>query len=350
MGVVHEADGSAGEYWADLKPHRKRTFLTAATSPDSASFAFLSPEPASQKEQDDADERAHQRAMENLAGSWQERLQLISVITTFFASMEAAMLVVTDPGGADGDLSAVSGVLKAANAGLLGALIMHVYSAVLSFLAAFLLTRWKLKEASKVEEKVELVTHGGRFETHSPPGTWRSKGSAVTQELENAPTEKQNGHDATGQRPSPDPAPGHVSQSEPANAGARRGHMSHNVPPPQRARSGSEPMEPPIFSRNPHLEQVGPFWLGGRPSQHLLGRMHSLCVLLATLGFALAIMGILCYGWARQPREVSIFATTILAAGIIILLALLAPDVKIWKAEEGIENRIENRIEKNAAR
>ena len=337
MGVVHEAGRSADEYWTEVKMPRKPTFLTATTSPDSNSLAFLSTGPASQKEQDDADARAHKRAMENLASSWQERLQLISVITTFFASMEAAMLVVTDPAGGENSPNDAPRILKAANAGLLGALVMHVYSAVLSFLAAFLLTRWKLMEASKVEQKVELVTHGGRV-TGSPPGTLRSKGDAALQRVENGFSEKQNDSE---RRLSPEPMPGHITQSEPANSGMRRGHTSQNQPL-QRARSGSDPIEPPIFSRNPHLEQVGPFWLRGRPSQHLLSRMHALCVLLATLGFALAIMGIICYGWARQPREVSIFATVILGTGIVAVIVLLAPDVTIRKVEDGID-RIEGK-------
>jgi len=37
-----------------------------------------------QEEQDAMDEKARKRAMKNLVNSWQERLQLISVITTFF--------------------------------------------------------------------------------------------------------------------------------------------------------------------------------------------------------------------------------------------------------------------------
>jgi hypothetical protein len=36
----------------------------------------------SQKEQDEEDEKARKRAMKNLVNSWQERLQLISVIVS----------------------------------------------------------------------------------------------------------------------------------------------------------------------------------------------------------------------------------------------------------------------------
>ncbi|KAG6377911.1 hypothetical protein JVT61DRAFT_14700 [Boletus reticuloceps] len=101
-----------------------------------------------QEEQDTEDEKARKRAMKNLVNSWQERLQLISVITTFFASAEAAILVNTKP------LSSVEFeriVLKVANATLLGALVFHVYASVLSFLGAFLLISYKLKEARREE-------------------------------------------------------------------------------------------------------------------------------------------------------------------------------------------------------
>ncbi|KAF9243176.1 hypothetical protein BU15DRAFT_72368 [Melanogaster broomeanus] len=67
--------------------------------------------------------KARKRAMKNLVNSWQERLQLISVINN---------------------------ALKASNAALLGALIMHVY-------AAFLLIRYKLKEATREELQAEGI-------------------------------------------------------------------------------------------------------------------------------------------------------------------------------------------------
>lgn len=65
--------------------------------------------------------------------------------------------------------------------------------------------------------------------------------------------------------------------------------------------------EPPIWSSDPHLEQVGPFHRN--PPTHLLSRCHSLCILLAAVGFVLALMGIMCYAWSRFPASVSVFAT-----------------------------------------
>jgi len=250
----------------------------------------------SQKEQDDADEEARKRAMMNLVNSWQERLQLISLITTFFASIEAGMLVPlnTDPNAEN----ASPGLFKAANAGLLGALVMHVYAAVLSFLAAFLLIRYKLKEATKEEYFVE--GNGREFTFVASPengslrrdpeigGTPRLDAQVI--ELEDIPQ-------------------------------TRAAEDRQRMPSLQ---------EPPIFSKNPHLEQVG-FW-SPNISSHLLSRVHGLCITLAAIGFALAIMGIMLYTWALQTTEVSIFATACLGAALLAMTGVLfIPDHWSWK-------------------
>ncbi|KAG1818313.1 hypothetical protein EV424DRAFT_1405920 [Suillus variegatus] len=251
---------------------------------------------STQKEQDKEDEEARRRAMRNLVNSWQERLQLISVITTFFASIEAGMLVPvnTDPNAAN----AFPGLLKAANAGFLGALIMHVYAAVLSFLAAFLLIRYKLKEASNEE----LFAEG------------RAKGFQITA--------------------SPVNGAFHVEDVErdAQNNETRNFDLENGIPentdtkydPRALPRMGSTPAEPPIFARDPHLEQVG-FW-NLTISSHLLSRVHALCILFAGIGFALAIMGILTYAWALQSNEVSIFVTACFGAAVLAMGVLLLPD------------------------
>ncbi|KAG1746470.1 hypothetical protein EDB19DRAFT_1826453 [Suillus lakei] len=257
----------------------KRLGLSGHSEEDECEFdVILPPRKRTQKEQDKEDEHARKRAMKNLVNSWQERLQLISVITTFFASIEAGMLVPvnTDPN----EENALPGLLKAANAGFLGALIMHVYAAVLSFLAAFLLIRYKLKEASNEELFAEGKAKGFKI-TASPVD-----GSFQTNTSEN-------------------------------NTDTKRGL-------PALQRMGSTPAEPPIFVRDPHLEQVG-FW-SPTISSHLLSRVHALCILLAGIGFILAIMGIMTYAWALQPKEVSIFATVCFGGAVLGMVTLFLPD------------------------
>lgn len=251
------------------------------------------PRKRTQKEQDKEDEEARKRAMTNLVNSWQERLQLISVITTFFASIEAGMLVPvnTDPNAVD----ALPSLLKAANAGFLGALIMHVFAAVLSFLAAFLLIRYKLKEASNEELFAEGRAKGFQI-TASPVD-----GSFHVQDIE---------RDA--------------QKFDPDNSGTSDNYTDTKGGPPALQRMGSQPAEPPIFVRDPHLEQVG-FW-SPTISSHLLSRVHALCILLAGIGFILAIMGIMTYAWALQPKEVSIFVTVCFGAALLAMGMLFLPD------------------------
>ncbi|KAG1794403.1 uncharacterized protein HD556DRAFT_1442969 [Suillus plorans] len=253
------------------------------------------PRKRTQKEQDKEDEEARRRAMRNLVNSWQERLQLIS--TTFFASIEAGMLVPvnTDPNAAN----AFPGLLKTANAGFLGALIMHVYAAVLSFLAAFLLIRYKLKEASNEELFAEGRAEGFQITASPVNGTFH------VEDVE---------RDAQTRTFNPENPP---QKGMPEDTDTK-------YDPRALPRMGSTPAEPPIFARDPHLEQVG-FW-NLTISSHLLSRVHALCILFAGIGFALAIMGILTYAWALQSKEVSIFVTVCFGAAVLAMGVLLLPD------------------------
>ncbi|KAF9228444.1 hypothetical protein BS17DRAFT_339001 [Gyrodon lividus] len=246
-----------------------------------------------QQEQDAADDKARKQAMDNLVSSWQERLQLISVITTFFASTEAAMLVNTKPLSQE-DLA--NSTLNASNASLLGALIMHAYAAVLSFLAAFMLVRYKLQEATREELEVEGIKL-----VNSPLG-----GSVRVKDIE---------RDLNGLE-----GPRTVSiDAQPTSPNSERARTMKLTAELQMRRD-SYPVEPPIISTNPHIEWVGPFV--SKTSSHLLNRIHALCVALASIGFVLAIVGILCYAWALHPPAVSIFTSACLGGAILAMVTL----------------------------
>ncbi|KAG2153268.1 hypothetical protein DEU56DRAFT_475767 [Suillus clintonianus] len=270
----------------------KRLGLSGRSEEDEREIDVPPPRKRTQREQDKEDEKARKRAMNNLVNSWQERLQLISVITTFFASIEAGMLVPvnTDPNAA----YASPGLLKTANAGFLGALIMHVYAAVLSFLAAFLLIRYKLKEASNEELFAEGRAKG--FNIVASP----VNGSFQVKDIE------KDAQDNDSQIPD------------------LENNKDTKYDPPALQRVGSTPAEPPIFARDPHLEQVG-FW-SPTISSHLLSRVHTLCILLAVVGFMLAIMGVMTYAWALQSKEVSIFVTVCFGAAVFGMGLLFLPD------------------------
>ena len=146
---------------------------------------------------------------------------------------------------------------------------LKVNKAIISFLASFVLVRYKLTEAKKEELKAEIVA--GRRTVTSPT-------SLKYQDDEKG----QNG--TTGYTPS--------------SSG-----IQQLIP------------EPPIYSCNPRLEQVGPF--SRQPPTGLLERCHALCIILASVGFVLALMGIVCYAWALQPVSVAAFSTAML--GVCLL-------------------------------
>ncbi|KII90939.1 hypothetical protein PLICRDRAFT_107311, partial [Plicaturopsis crispa FD-325 SS-3] len=230
-----------------------------------------------QKDQDEADEEAQRKAMKDLVQSWMDRLQSISVVTTFFASTEAGQTTVPD----SGDQKSMTSVEVTANAALVGALILHIFAAIVSFLASFYLIRYKLHVAKKEEVKA------------ANPNIILSPvaGPAVDHDFEK------------------DAMPTHA-RSAPA------------LPVRDSQGSNGAPLEPPVvWTTHPHLVQVGPFQR--QPPTNLLSRCHSLSIFIAAVGFILAMVGIVCFAWARLPRSVGAFASTsmglCLVASVLIL-------------------------------
>ncbi|KAJ6491831.1 hypothetical protein C8R47DRAFT_976277 [Mycena vitilis] len=189
-----------------------------------------------QSKQNDEDEKAKRQASKDLTQSWMDRLQLISVITTFFASTEAGMLQVTGPGPSEDASSQV------ANSAFMAALVLHIWAAIISFMAAFFLVRYNLKEAKEEQREVN---------------------------------------------------PGAASPSS---------SLSPRTVRPQTEQRHS--ILTPVWSTNPHLEQVGPF--SRKPPTHLLSRCHNLCILLTFVGFFLALLGIVAFAWGQNPVSVGV--------------------------------------------
>lgn len=225
--------------------------------------------------------------------------------TTFFASIEAGLLQITTPDSKGAILSRLD---EAANAGLIGALVVHANagehlfyiihgsnstmmrmchectSAIISFIGAFFLVRYELDEAKKEERNVKKHTVTEAPVSHSPDS---ERGIPFRKRTQEAPIKT-------------DPVPGPVKINTVSS-------------------------EPPIWSSNPHLVQVGPF--RGQPPTHLLGRCHTLCIFLAFLGFVLALMGIVCFAWDRYPTSVSAFTTVCMGFCLIVGGAvLILPD------------------------
>ncbi|KAK7464342.1 hypothetical protein VKT23_006509 [Stygiomarasmius scandens] len=241
--------------------------------------------------------------MKDLVQSWMDRLQLISLITTFLASVEAGLLQVTN--GSDGD-DGPSVLDQIANATLLSALVLHLHASFVSFVAAFFLIRFKVKEAKREEAKVEGGPgHGTSSGAGAAPS---SKGSVLI-----------------------DMAAKHVTQS-PTTASAKSSNDSHLFNFGHKEEHDKEkdkaseshvegPSPPPIWSANPRLVQVGPFQR--QPPIILLSRCHTLCILFASLGFVLAMIGIIAYSWAQQTKPVGAVTTGFLGLCMFSALAII---------------------------
>jgi hypothetical protein len=210
-----------------------------------------------QEDQDKTDDDDEREAMQNLVQTWLERLQLISVITTFFASTESGMLGKSLP--ASGQVLSTAGEI--ANVCFMSALVIHAHASVISFLGAFFLIRYKLDVAEQ-EALDELVDSPISVSSSDP-----IKRRFSTPEASGLRTNKPRG----------------------------------------RVRVHTSPESPIVYSTHPHLVQVGPFRT--KAPTELLSRCHSLCVFLTFLGFLLALMGLLSFSWNGLPLSLGVGAS-----------------------------------------
>ncbi|KIK67552.1 hypothetical protein GYMLUDRAFT_37707 [Collybiopsis luxurians FD-317 M1] len=250
-----------------------------------------------QADQDKEDDVARRKALKDLVQSWQDRLQLITLITTFLASVEASMLQVTT--------SSDSAWSRASNAGFMASLVLHLWASFVSFFASFFLVRFKVQEAKREERQVEAANPSSM--QHVPT----TKGSAILDAAAHTLTH------------SPKTA------SPKSTMSARNGNASENgyatltnekTPPPL---ARSSPIPNPIWSANPQLVQCGPFQR--QPPVNLLSRCHTLCLIATALGFILAMVGVLCYAWAAQARSVAIITTVSIGLCLLSCIFIITP-------------------------
>ena len=198
--------------------------------------------------------------------------------------MEAQLLGTTAPDPDDRGNEPV--VSQIANATLTGALVVHVFAAILSFLAAFFLIRYKLTVAKREERKVESGLASGASNN--------GNGSAC------------NG----------------AAMSDANGDASRRTTGSSN---------------PPIWSSNPHLEQVGPF-RRGQPPTHLPDHCHSLCMWLSVAGFIQALVGVICFSWSRLSLSGGVVGSVCMAVCLVTGVAAV-----FWPASGAHSERVRYR-------
>lgn len=194
-------------------------------------------------------------------------------------------------------------------------------TAIISFLAAFFLIRYKLKVASNEEREAEREREEQRQIDND---------HAKAKVMVESPTDidAHHNHASRDQEKGVNRAYPTRWQHTSRSAGPILEHDTDPVPGAVRVPTGSPGARRMVWSSNPHIIQVGPFQ--NHPPTHLLHRCHTLCVILTTTGFAMALMGILCYAWDKLPHSVSISATVCMGmcvlSGILVIVKPYPPE------------------------
>ncbi len=194
-------------------------------------------------------------------------------------------------------------------------------TAIISFLAAFFLIRYKLKVASNEEREAEKEREKQREIDND---------HAKSKVMVDSPTDIDTHHKHVNRDQEKGIAPAYRArrQHSARSAGPVLEHTTDPVPGAVRVPTGSTGMRRVVWSSNPHIIQVGPFQ--NHPPTHLLHRCHTLCVILTTTGFVMALMGILCYAWDKLPLSVSISASVCMGmcvlSGIFVIVKPYPPE------------------------
>jgi hypothetical protein len=190
-----------------------------------------------------------------------------------------------------------------ANATLLSALVLHLHASFISFVAAFFLIRFKVKEAKREEAKVEAKSGDPNGLSTGVGPNPSSKGSILIDMAAKHITQ------------SPTTASPRESSDQSSTTWANQEHQE-KAPTPGRSES-----PPKIWSANPRLVQVGPY--NRIPPIVLLSRCHSLCILFASVGFVLAMIGIIVYSWAQQSKAVGAVTSGFLGLCLLSSLTII---------------------------
>ncbi|KIJ08389.1 hypothetical protein PAXINDRAFT_172946 [Paxillus involutus ATCC 200175] len=217
------------------------------------------PPPASVS--DDTDENSE------LLSVWQQRLQSITLVTSFLASMDGSLFSLT---ALSTDISQPAGKTsrELIYSCLAGALIFHVSAAILGYVATFALIRYRLVDVSLEEDiKLEGVLGSPSDLSTTPPAPPAQR---VPRKIVLEPIHPAHYVATFLQR----------SSSGDSNSGSSRSPL---------------PLPPPLS---------------------LLTRCYYTTLCLTSVGFILALTGILTYAWVGLQMYVGIFSTACLGIAV----------------------------------
>lgn len=268
-------------------------------------------------------EAASRKAVMNVVQVWLDRLQLISVITTFFASIDGTLLSftigLTHPGTLD--TSQWPNTVQVLNASLAGALIFHVCAASTSFVGSFMLIRYKLNDADANDVEV-MSTPATASSTPFEKSTSRHYDSQHTTLADTPPlahTRTRSAH-AAAEHHTGSGTP--FMQATQAELAALFGSWCVGLAALDPARVSVHTVRP-FFCVSPRdgADRSG---TAAGPPVRLLSNCHTLAAWMAVAGFVLALVGILVFAWTALPTGVGAFASACLGTCLVALLATLS--------------------------
>ncbi|KAF9819578.1 hypothetical protein IEO21_02042 [Rhodonia placenta] len=256
-------------------------------------------------------EESLQKAIFNVIDFWLKRLQLVTTITTFFASMDALLFTLASTAINGGRDNTMIPTRHTANdfisASLSGALIFHTCAAVVAFSGAFVLCRYELVTAEHAADDDAAgaeSSESGLHAWHRPAGSDSStskNGRPTTPELESYGS---------------DPSPRHAARTMLRRVVVRVVH-------PLRFCTSSSPREA--------LSLLKCLTTGSdaaiQEMLHLpvdfLERCLRLSLMMTGAGFILGILGILSYAWVALPRSVSVFASACVGSCFLVSIFVI---------------------------
>ncbi|KAH9855947.1 hypothetical protein C2E23DRAFT_866534 [Lenzites betulinus] len=228
------------------------------------------------------------QALLDVVQVWLDRLQTMTVITTFFVSIDS-MLYGYASVALPQDTNTWSNVdlLKAATLG--GAIILHACASILGYLTSFVLIRYRLEDA---EEKVEQSEASDAI----PPQHSHAKSLSSTSDPQSIAF--------TSARPVRYPSQNlrslvSVYQVKPFGF-ARRCRVRAAKPNPETPDTGDA-----VALRT--LQSM----------IHTLSRCHTVVAVMSNVGFVLALFGTIVYFWTALPLALGSFASVCLGGSLI---------------------------------
>ncbi|KZV66438.1 hypothetical protein PENSPDRAFT_689004 [Peniophora sp. CONT] len=267
-----------------------------------------------------ATEDTRSRARTQIVSIWSDRLQLASVLATFFTSIDSLLF------------SLSVNQHNKTNAGELmtsafsGALVFHAAAAILSYIGAFVLIQFKLTSA----RNAPTVTQSAPPTFHSPKAV---KHPAVHVSGHHPRTTTSSGHAHDKSRPSAHRQSASAPLLSPASPDilTRSTSFVNNL------------LHSMAFSSSSHIyiEVVHPFSrkkVNTNPEtgpddddpetnidalRRLLLRCHRACSIFSLVGFTLLLIGVVAFAWTVLDRAVGIFTSCCVAVSLAIALFAL---------------------------